>query len=50
MKKITLTLASIYFLLTSCTYVSQGVVVDSDRYAEPTRQDIFGDNTGSFEF
>ena len=50
MKKITLTLASIYFLLTSCTYVSQGVVVDSDRYAEPTRQDIFGDNTDQITY
>lgn len=32
-------------LLTNCTYVSQGVIVDSDRYAENTQQDIFGDNT-----
>ncbi len=33
------------FLLSSCTYVSQGVVVDSDRYAKTTEQDIFGDTT-----
>lgn len=45
MKKMMLFLTSISFLLTNCTYVSQGVVVDSDRYAETTEQDIFGDTT-----
>ena len=45
MKKMTLTLVVGLSLLTNCTYVSQGVVVDSNRYAELTKQDIFGDNT-----
>ncbi len=37
----------ILILLTNCTYVSQGVVVNSERYAAITQQDIFGDNTNS---
>ena len=42
MKKIIFTFF-VFFLLTNCTYVSQGVVVDSDRYAAITKQDVFGD-------
>jgi len=45
MKKIMLILAPVSLLLTDCTYVSQGVIVDSDRYAEITEKDIFGDTT-----
>ena len=35
----------ILILLTGCTYVSQGIVANFDRYAALTKQDIFGDNT-----
>ncbi|MFW5444441.1 MAG: di-heme-cytochrome C peroxidase [Methylococcaceae bacterium] len=45
MNKTLLLLASVCLLSPGCTYVSQGVVVDSDRYAETTQQDIFADNT-----
>jgi hypothetical protein len=35
--------AAALLLLTDCTYLSEGVVADKDRYAETTTQDIFGD-------
>lgn len=43
--------ASLYLLslitlsaISACTYVSQGVLVDSDRHAKAARQDSFGDS------
>ena len=30
--------------ISGCTYVSQGVLVDSDRHAKPAKQDSFGDS------
>ncbi len=47
MNKTTLHSLLILILLTNCTYVSQGILVNSDRYAAITQQDIFGDNTDS---
>ncbi|MDP3008683.1 MAG: di-heme-cytochrome C peroxidase [Methylococcales bacterium] len=43
MKTITPLCAAALLLLTDCTYVSEGVVADKDRYAETSTQDIFGD-------
>ncbi len=37
-------------LLTSCTYVSQGVVVNSDRYAAIIKHDEFGDSATSIVY
>lgn len=45
MKTITPLCAAALLLLTDCTYVSEGVVADKDRYAETTIQDVFGDTT-----
>ncbi len=50
MKKVILLPALLVLLLNGCTYVSQGVFVDADRYAETTRQDIFGDNTNQIVY
>ena len=50
MKNKTLHFFFILILLTSCTYVSQGLVVDFDRYAAITKQDIFGDNTDKIAY
>jgi len=38
-------LCAALLLLTDCTYVSEGVVANKDRYAETSAQDIFGDTT-----
>jgi hypothetical protein len=45
MKTITPLCAAALLLLTDCTYVSEGVVADKDRYAETSTQDVFGDTT-----
>jgi cytochrome c5 len=37
--------ASTLMALTSCTYLSEGIIADQNRYAEPAKSDIFGDNT-----
>jgi len=50
MIKTTLILISFLSLLSGCTYVSQGVVADADRYAETTEADIFGDNTDKIAY
>lgn len=50
MNRIVLHVVLILILSTSCTYISQGVVVDSDRYAAITEQDIFGDNTNKIAY
>lgn len=50
MRKISLIMGPAYLLLASCTYVSQGVVVDSDRYAETAKKDIFDDNTNQIVY
>ena len=43
MKTITPLCAAALLLLTDCTYVSEGVVANKDRYAEISAHDIFGD-------
>ncbi len=44
MKPIYLIATAIFVsILTGCTYTSQGVVVSQDRYAEPQKEDHFGD-------
>lgn len=43
MKTITPLCAAALLLLTDCTYLSEGVVADKDRYAETSTQDMFGD-------
>jgi hypothetical protein len=45
MKTITPLCAAALLLLTDCTYVSEGVVANKDRYAETSAQDVFGDTT-----
>lgn len=45
MNKLTLPLITSLGVLISCTYVSQGVFVDHERYAKTSQNDIFGDNT-----
>ncbi|MGZ8165452.1 MAG: di-heme-cytochrome C peroxidase [Methylobacter sp.] len=45
MKLMKLLFAAALLLLNNCTYVSEGVVADKDRYAETTDQDSFGDIT-----
>jgi len=45
MKTIIPLCAAALLLLTDCTYVSEGVVANKDRYAETSAQDIFGDTT-----
>lgn len=45
MKTINPFFASTLMMLTGCTYVSEGVIANKDRYAEPTPQDVFGDST-----
>jgi hypothetical protein len=47
-KKIALFVFSILF--SGCAYLSQGVNVDADRYAEITPKDIFGDSTQSIVY
>ena len=42
--------AATLLLLTDCTYVSEGVVVNKDRYAETSAQDIFGDTTDKIAY
>jgi len=50
MKTITPLCAAAMLLLTDCTYVSEGVVADKDRYAETSALDIFGDTTDKIAY
>ena len=45
MQRIISVLAPALLILSSCTYLSQGVIVNADRYAETTAEDEFGDTT-----
>lgn len=45
MKKLIPLCASILLLLANCTYVSEGIIANKDRYAKTETDDIFGDNT-----
>ena len=50
MNKIILKFVLILILLTSCTYVSQGIIVNINRNAALTQHDIFGDNTNKIAY
>jgi len=45
MRNVLYSLWVVVLLLSGCSYVSQGVIVDSDRYAEVAPEDFFGDTT-----
>lgn len=45
MKILIFLLAATVAFVSGCTYVSQGIIVNADRYAEPAAEGIFGDST-----